>query len=192
MPLGYYGFSIISYGSNIDDPRPRARIDGPRLSEHGQAFLPCSGVGLGNGENRGLFPGRRRCAPARSVWVIALILLIDDDKFYRRMIRRILEDQRHEVIEAESGEEGLELYQAYKPALVITDMRMPEISGIEVIRTIHAINRQTHIIAVSGAATFYNINFLQMAKEAGANAILRKLDSFDRVVEAVTLALRGP
>ena len=123
---------------------------------------------------------------------MALILLIDDDEFYRRMIRRVLEEQRHQVIEAEAGAEGLELYQAYKPALVITDMRMPEMDGVEVIRSIRAMNRQARIIAVSGASTFYNVNFLQLAKEVGADAILRKLDPVDRVVVEVSRVLAAP
>jgi len=123
---------------------------------------------------------------------MALILLIDDDEFYRRMIRRTLEEQRHQVIEAEEGAEGLELYQAYKPSLVITDMRMPEMDGLEVIRSIRAMNPKARIIAVSGASTFYNVNFLQQAKELGADVILRKLDSFDRVVDEVVRALGAP
>ena len=112
---------------------------------------------------------------------MALILLIDDDKFYRRMIRRILEGDRHEVIEALNGPEGIEMYAAFRPAVVITDMRMPEMDGVQVIRSIRGLDVRARIIAVSGASTFYNVNFLQLAKEAGADAIVRKLDSWDRV-----------
>ena len=122
---------------------------------------------------------------------MALILLIDDDEFYRRMLRRILEGDRHEVIEALSGPEGIEMYAAFKPAVVITDMRMPEMDGLEVIRSIRVMDRGARIIAVSGASTFYNVNFLQLAKEVGADAIVRKLDSWDRVQAAVSRLLEA-
>jgi CheY-like chemotaxis protein len=122
---------------------------------------------------------------------VALILLIDDDGFYRSVIRRILEDDGHQVIEALDGAEGLEMYRLYKPALVITDMRMPGVEGAEVIRTLREIDRGARIIAVSGAGTFYNVDFFQLAKEVGANVILRKLDPTDRVLVEVNRVLEA-
>ena len=56
---------------------------------------------------------------------MAKILLIDNDGFYRGVIRQILEDDGHQVIEASNGVEGLEIYRTHRPTLVITDMRMP-------------------------------------------------------------------
>ena len=114
-----------------------------------------------------------------------MILLIDDDEFYRSVIRRILEDEGHQVIEALDGAEGLDMYKTYQPALVLTDMRMPGMDGAEVIRSIRAMNRRARIIAVSGAGTFYNVDYVKLAKEVGADAILRKLDSTDRVLVEV-------
>ncbi len=121
---------------------------------------------------------------------MALILLIDDDEFYRRMIRRTLEENRHEVIDAEDGAVGLGLYKAYMPDLVITDMRMPEMDGGEVIRSIRAISPDIPIVAVSGASTFYNVSLLQLAKEVGANTALRKLDPSERVLVEVNRLLK--
>lgn len=123
--------------------------------------------------------------------IVATILIIDDDEFYRSVIRRILEDGGHQVIEAENGAEGVKRYRIYRPALVITDMRLPGMSGAEVIRSIREMDRQARIIAVSGAATFYNVDFFKLAKEVGANAILRKLDPPDRVVVEVNRALEA-
>ena len=120
-----------------------------------------------------------------------MILLIDDDSFYRSVIRRILEDEGHQVIEALDGAEGLEMYRLYKPALVITDMRMPGVEGAEVIKTIRQMDRRARIIAVSGAGTFYNVDFFQLAKEVGADVILRKLDPTDRVVVEVNRVLEA-
>jgi CheY-like chemotaxis protein len=120
-----------------------------------------------------------------------MILLIDDDSFYRSVIRRILEDEGHQVVEALDGAEGLEMYKLYKPDLVITDMRMPGIEGAEVIRTIRGMDKHARIIAVSGAGTFYNVDFFQLAKEVGANVILRKLDPTDRVLVEVNRVLEA-
>ncbi len=122
---------------------------------------------------------------------MAMILLIDDDGFYRGVIRRILEDDGHQVIEALDGAEGLEMYRRYKPALVITDMRMPGVEGAEVIKTLRQMDRNARIIAVSGAGTFYNVDFFQLAKEVGADVILRKLDPTDRVLVEVNRVLEA-
>lgn len=101
------------------------------------------------------------------------------------MIRRILEDDGHQVIEAEDGAEGVKRYRIYRRALAIIDMRLSGVGGAEVIRSIRETDSQARIIAVSGAATFYNVDFFKLAKEVGANAILRKLDPTDRVLVEV-------
>jgi|WetSurMetagenome_2_1015567.scaffolds.fasta_scaffold1210104_1 CheY-like chemotaxis protein len=123
---------------------------------------------------------------------VALILLIDDDSFYRGLIRQILEDGGHQVIEALDGFEGIERFRTQQPDLVITDMRMPGFDGGEVIRHLRAMSKTVRIVAVSGAATFYNVDYFQLAKELGADAILRKLDPVDRVLVEVNRILEAP
>src|SRR5262249_45352610 len=90
---------------------------------------------------------------------VALILLIDDDGFYRGLIRQILEEAGHQVLEAQDGEEGLKRFRAQHPDLVITDMRMPGFDGGEVIRRLKAISNDVRIVAISGAATFYHVDY---------------------------------
>jgi len=114
-----------------------------------------------------------------------MILRIDDDKFYRSVIRFTLEANAYDVVEASGGAEGVEMYRTCSPALVITDMRMPGIDGAEVIRTIREIDRRARIVAVTGAKTFNNLDYLKLAEEAGADAALRKLDSTSRVLVEV-------
>jgi len=123
---------------------------------------------------------------------VALILLIDDDGFYRGLIRQILEEAGHQILEAQDGEEGLKRFRTQHPDLVITDMRMPGFDGGEVIRRLREISKDVRIVAVSGAATFYHVDYFQMAKELGANAILRKLDPLERVVVEVNRVLEVP
>jgi len=114
-----------------------------------------------------------------------MILLIDDDEFYRSVIRFTLEANAYQVIEASGGAEGVEMYRTSNPALVITDMRMPGMDGAEVIRAIREIDCRARIVAVTGAETFNNKDYLNLAEEAGADAALRKLDSTNRVLDEV-------
>ena len=121
--------------------------------------------------------------------IMALILLIDDDGFYRGLIERALTDAGHDVVAVQNAVQGIASYQDRRPDLVITDMRMPNIGGAEVIRSLRKMDAQARIIAVSGGANFYDIDLFKLAKEAGADAILRKLDPMERVVIEVNTLL---
>src|SRR5690242_8417963 len=109
------------------------------------------------------------------MYFMALILVIDDDGFYRGLMERVLTDEGHHVVSAENAIDGIFSYCDRHPDLVITDMRMPGTGGGEVIRTIREFDDHARIIAVSGEANFYDIDLFKLAREAGADAILRKL-----------------
>lgn len=76
------------------------------------------------------------------------ILVIDDEPQITRVLRRSLVAHRYDVRAASDGEAGLELFHDWKPDLVITDLSMPEMSGIEVCREIRKIS-QIPIIVLS-------------------------------------------
>ncbi len=116
---------------------------------------------------------------------MALILVVDDDRFYLSVIRQILENARHQVIETTDGAEAIEIYRERKPAIVITDIFMPGMDGNEVIRLLRGIDARTGIIAVSAGGAFYDIDFLETAKKLGADAILRKLDPKERILAEI-------
>jgi len=116
---------------------------------------------------------------------VASILVIDDDRFYLSVIRRILEDAGHQVLEATGGADGIALFQEQKPAVVITDIFMPGMDGNEVIRQLRSMDREVAIIAVSAGGAFYDIDFLETARKLGADAILRKLDPKDRILAEI-------
>jgi CheY-like chemotaxis protein len=116
---------------------------------------------------------------------MALVLVIDDDWSYRSILRRVLESRGHDVAEASSGEEGLEIYEERGPAIVITDMMLAGMEGEEVIRTIRGTGEPVGIIAVSGGCAFYNVDASEAADKLGADAILRKLDPKDRIITEV-------
>jgi len=116
---------------------------------------------------------------------VALILVIDDDRIYLSVVRRVLEDAGHQVIETTTGEEGIRLYRERNPAVVITDIFMPGMDGNEVIRLLRGLDGEVGIIAVSAGGAFYDIDFLETAKKLGADAILRKLDPKERVLAEI-------
>jgi len=102
------------------------------------------------------------------------IVLIDDDPRFRRMLRRLLTREGHQVTESEDGNTGLEQVKILNPDLVITDMVMPEKDGIETVTEIIKWNREIKILAISGGGKITTDIYLQMAKQLGANRICNK------------------
>ena len=116
---------------------------------------------------------------------MALILVIDDDRIYLSVVRRVLEEAGHQVIETTTGEEGIKLDRERDPAVVITDIFMPGMDGNEVIRLLRGLDGEVGIIAVSAGGAFYDIDFLETAKKLGADAILRKLDPKEKILAEI-------
>lgn len=69
---------------------------------------------------------------------LATILYIEDDLPNRILIKRVLEAEGYEVMEAESGREGLQIAQAERPALILVDINLPEMDGFEVTARLRA------------------------------------------------------
>jgi CheY-like chemotaxis protein len=118
---------------------------------------------------------------------VALILLIDDDGFYRGVLRQILEDGGHRVVEATNGPEGLARFRAGQPDLVITDLRMPGVDGGQVIRKLREMSPGARIIALSGAGPLKGD--APSVAEMGADAVLSKLSPLDEIVAAIARIL---
>ncbi|WP_027185435.1 response regulator [Desulfovibrio inopinatus] len=78
------------------------------------------------------------------------ILVIDDEKPTLSMFSLYLEAYGHTVITAENGEEGLELFKERKPSIVITDIKMPGMDGLEVLQRIKGISPLTEVIVITG------------------------------------------
>lgn len=78
------------------------------------------------------------------------VLTIDDEKAVRDSFRNFLEDYDYNVLEAENGRSGLNKFIEAKPDLVMVDLRMPEMDGLEVLEKITALSPETPIIVVSG------------------------------------------
>jgi len=78
------------------------------------------------------------------------ILVVDDEKPTLSMFRLFLNAYGFTVFTAENGEEGLEVFQKEQPAIVITDIKMPGMDGLEVLKRIKEINPIVEVIIVTG------------------------------------------
>jgi len=102
------------------------------------------------------------------------ILIIEDDSDFRFMLRRAFERAGYVVSEAANGRFGLEVAARSAPELVVTDIFMPELEGIETIVKLREAAPETKIVAISGRMAIAGYDALESARKLGADAVLRK------------------
>ena len=102
------------------------------------------------------------------------ILVVDDNNQMRGMLKLILETADHEVLDAANGKIALHLLKTMTVDLVITDLVMPEMEGIELVMNIHKLYPRVKIIAISGDGKVDPDLCLGMAGKLGADRILLK------------------
>jgi len=78
------------------------------------------------------------------------ILVIDDEDSIRKLLKISLTHKGYEVVIAEDGEKGIEAFQREKPHIVLTDIKMPGIDGIEVLKQIKGLYPDTQVIVITG------------------------------------------
>ena len=108
---------------------------------------------------------------------MARVLIIDDEKPVRDILRRVCETDGHEVEEAADGQQGLDAYRSHPSDLVVVDMWMPVKNGLEVIRELRRDCPKARIIAMAGIGRW----ILDEAENAGANRSFLKPFDIDEV-----------
>ena len=107
---------------------------------------------------------------------MARILIVDDSKTSRRFFKNMLEGSGHEIVaEALNGQEGVELYEEYKPDLVTMDISMPVMDGIQATKEIIEKNPDAKIIMVSAAAQ--KSNMIEALKRGALDFIEKPFDA---------------
>jgi len=104
----------------------------------------------------------------------ATVLVIDDDVLTRTAVASVLEDLGHTVMTAGDGREAMALFAAEPAQLVVTDIFMPVMDGIEVIIALREQIRIPKVIAMSGGGRQCGMDVLHMAMLLGADAALHK------------------
>lgn len=117
------------------------------------------------------------------------ILVIDDDPAIRLTLEIILTGAGYEVICAANGEEGVRLFRAVRPDLVITDVIMPVREGIETILGIRQEQPDARIIAMSGGGRIASRDLLTKARNLGADRIMAKPFDMDELTAVVQQTL---
>ena len=123
---------------------------------------------------------------------MARILVIDDEGLVRASIEAVLSARGHAVSLAADGREGLDQLNKGDFDLVITDLLMPEMEGIETIRAIRRQSTAFRILAISGGGRRQVGDFLEMAARLGADEVLRKPFSSTELFGAVDRAMARP
>ena len=115
------------------------------------------------------------------------ILVIDDEAEVREITKELLRFLGHEVITAECGEAGIKLVQSGLPDLVITDLNMPRMNGIQVIESTRLASKTVPIILYSGNSE----NWQEQGLRAGANATLSKPYTINEMRSAIKIAMES-
>jgi serine phosphatase RsbU (regulator of sigma subunit) len=120
-------------------------------------------------------PGKRR------------LLLIDDDRLVRESISAYLIDSGFEVIECADGLKGVELYREQRPDLVISDLRMPGLDGISVIKALHEVDSEVPVVVISGVGVMGDV--VESLRLGASDFLIKPLVDLEVLVHSVEKAL---
>ncbi len=113
------------------------------------------------------------------------VLIIEDDDFVKNMLRQTFKQAGYEVATASNGRIGIQLYQSEPFDIVITDLIMPDMEGIETITQLRKYNPGVKVIAISGGGRNRPDDYLHLASKLGAAKTFTKPVDRDELLEAV-------
>ena len=117
----------------------------------------------------------------------ATLLIIDDDDVVRASLAAYLEDSGFNVLQATNGLQGLEVFEREQPDLLICDLRMPQVDGLELIRRVTTLGVQTPIIVVSGAGVMSDA--VEALRLGAADYLIKPLEDLAVLEHSVRRAL---
>jgi DNA-binding response OmpR family regulator len=110
------------------------------------------------------------------------ILVIEDNSGLREHLRVALESQAYAVLTARNGKEALGYLDGHPVDVVLTDLFMPEMDGIETIAALRRKFPRVRVVAMSGRP---GVDYLAVARELGVSCTLRKPFEFDELLAAL-------
>ncbi len=117
------------------------------------------------------------------------VLLIDDDDLVRYALKVAMEASGLEVVEAADGRMEPIAGTMGEIDIIVTDILMPEVDGLELLRHLDPSIRTTPVIAITAGGRMRNLNYLDIASQLGADAVFAKpVDERDLIAKIEELA----
>lgn len=110
------------------------------------------------------------------------ILIVDDSSFMRKWLTKLIEDEKMKVVaEAKNGFEAILQYRRFQPDIVLLDIHLPELNGVDVLRRVLAINPKANVMICSAFSPDYLVN---RCMQIGAKGFIKK-PHFHQIKETV-------
>lgn len=122
---------------------------------------------------------------------MAKLLVVDDDPGMLQSLAQVLRRGGHEVVVARNGRDAMDLVRAERPDVIVTDINMPEMDGIETILEVRREREAIPIIAISGGGRVPPDLLLDSADMLGAFETLQKPLEAEALLASVERALAG-
>jgi len=132
---------------------------------------------------------KRAASDTRTPEYAGPALLIDDDPGFLDSLTLLLETHGFRVLTARNGAHGLQIFRAHSPAVVVTDIMMPEEDGIAAMLQMRRERRDVKIIGISGGGKVDKFDYLVIAEKLGADAAFQKEDT-DALIETLDEMLK--
>ena len=116
---------------------------------------------------------------------MAKVLVVEDNEFFRDMLKETLAAGGHTVSSANDGEQALAILEKEKPNVLITDIIMPKVTGISLIKQVKKLFPEIKIIAISGGWRGGMSDYLKTTQEEGASYAFTKPIDMDELLAAV-------
>ena len=122
---------------------------------------------------------------------MSLVLIVEDNEKNLKLVRDVLQVKGYETIEAVTGEDGLALARERKPDLILMDIQLPGINGIDALKTLRADAATAHIPAIAVTASVMQQD-RKLITEAGFDAYLSKPLDLREFLATVNKFLESP
>ncbi|MGH7330263.1 MAG: response regulator, partial [Polyangiaceae bacterium] len=128
-----------------------------------------------------------KAAPATRADPGGIVLIVDDDGILRRALARFLARDGHEPVQAASGKEALDILGARRIDVMLSDIHMPDMNGVDLLKTVRAAHPEIPVVLMTGAPA---IDTAMKAVEYGAIEYLTKPLDETRLLGSVGRALK--
>lgn len=120
---------------------------------------------------------------------MARILVVDDEETIRDLLHTVLRRLGHEVLLADRGQRGIEVFRRERPQITILDLNMPDLDGIAVLKEVRTVDPQASVIILTGTGTEA---LERQARELGVSDFLAKGFSLHALGQALKRVLSQP